>query len=133
MSTVVQAGVIPRRDGRICLVNSSDGLRWIVPKGHIDEGFTSTEAAAQEAWEEAGLRGTVHPEPVGRYSYRKFGQQYVVELFLMDVSAVEARWPEMAVRRRLWLAPAEAAELVSIPALGRLILDCTPLVADPVE
>jgi len=133
MPTVIQAGVIPRRDGRICLVNSSDGLRWIVPKGHIDAGFTAAGAAAQEAWEEAGLRGTVHPEPVGNYTYSKFGQKYVVELFLMDVSAVEPRWPEMSVRRRLWLAPAEAAELVSIPALGQLILDCSPLVADPVE
>jgi len=133
MASVIQAGVIPRRDGRICLINSSDGLRWIVPKGHIDDGFTPTEAAAQEAWEEAGLRGTIHPDSVGRYSYRKFGQNYVVELFSMDVSQVEARWPEMSFRRRLWLAPAEAAEVVSIPELARLLLDFAFRIAEPVE
>lgn len=133
MASVVQAGVIPLRDGRICLINSSDGLRWVVPKGHIDAGFTPTQAAAQEAWEEAGLCGRINPESIGSYAYSKLARKYLVKLFLMDVTDVEANWPEMSVRRRLWLPPAEAAELVSIPELARLLLVCASRVGDPAE
>ena len=69
-----QAAVIPIRDGRLCLVTSSSGKRWVVPKGQIDNGFTAGEAALLEAWEEAGLLGVLTPEPVGSYHYEKDGR-----------------------------------------------------------
>src|SRR6476620_2968172 len=68
---VRQAAVGPVRDGRVCLVTSSSGRRWVVPKGQIDPGHTPGEAALIEAWEEAGLVGALDPEPIGTYAYEK--------------------------------------------------------------
>ena len=36
-----QAAAIPVADGRVCLVTSSSGRRWVVPKGMIDAGHTA--------------------------------------------------------------------------------------------
>ena len=42
---VRQAAVIAMQDGRICLVTSRNGRRWVLPKGLIDLGHTAGEAA----------------------------------------------------------------------------------------
>ena len=47
-----QSGAIPLRNGRVCLITSSNGKRWVIPKGLIDPGHTAGETALQEAWEE---------------------------------------------------------------------------------
>ena len=67
-----QAAAIPVRGGRVCLVTSSSGNRWVVPKGHFEPDKTAAQIALQEAWEEAGLIGVMRPEPVGSYVYSKF-------------------------------------------------------------
>ena len=64
------------RAGQVCLVTSSSGKRWVVPKGCMEPGKTAGELALQEAWEEAGLVGVLQPEPVGSYLYEKFGNSY---------------------------------------------------------
>jgi hypothetical protein len=54
-------------------VNSSrETGRWIVPKGWPMKKKKSHEAAAIEAWEEAGVKGAVHKTAVVRYTYLKF-------------------------------------------------------------
>jgi 8-oxo-dGTP pyrophosphatase MutT (NUDIX family) len=50
---VRQAAALPLRQGKVCIITSSNGKRWIIPKGLIDPGHTAGEAALQEAWEEA--------------------------------------------------------------------------------
>src|SRR5262245_55174768 len=80
---VNQAGVVPvwscraehdetRLDGRLCMVTSRSARRWVFPKGLIDPGHTPGAAALIEAWEEAGLVGTLDGEPVGNYVYEKY-------------------------------------------------------------
>src|SRR5262245_17445465 len=64
---VRQAAAIPIRAGQVCMVLSSNGRRWVVPKGCIEPGQTAGETALREAWEEAGLVGALRPEPVGSY------------------------------------------------------------------
>jgi hypothetical protein len=44
---VLQAGVIAVRSGKICLVTSSNGKRWVIPKGVIEPGQTAGETALQ--------------------------------------------------------------------------------------
>ena len=56
---IEQAAAIPVYDGRVCLVTSRTGRRWVIPKGRIDPGHTAAEAARIEAWEEAGLLGVL--------------------------------------------------------------------------
>lgn len=122
-----QAGVIPFRvrDGRpfVALITSRRSARWVIPKGLIDPGETAFEAARREAWEEAGLHGTVSERAVGRYRYGKWGREWTVAVHLMDVNFAADRWPESAVRARHWMTVAEAAACVSEAGLARLILD----------
>src|SRR5947209_26152 len=116
-----QAGAIPVREGAICLVTSSNGKRWVVPKGLIDPGHTAGEAALQEAWEEAGLVGLLSPEPVGSYLYEKWGGTCHVTVFLMQVTEAADNWPERSVRQRRWVSPAEAVGLLEDKGLRALL------------
>ncbi|HJZ91064.1 MAG TPA: NUDIX hydrolase [Gemmataceae bacterium] len=116
-----QAAVIPVADGRVCMVTSSSGRRWVIPKGMIDPGHTAGEAALLEAWEEAGLVGTLTPEPVGSYVYAKYGRDHHVLVFLMQVSEESEDWPERDVRKREWVDPLEAADRVEEPGLRDII------------
>ncbi|HEY8503871.1 MAG TPA: NUDIX hydrolase [Gemmataceae bacterium] len=109
---VRQAGVAAVRGGKVCLVTSRTRGRWVIPKGVIDPGRSAGEAALIEAWEEAGLAGTLAPEPLGSYLYEKWGAVCHVVVFRMRVTEVRDRWPEHAERQRCWLPPAEAAEHV---------------------
>ncbi len=116
-----QAGVIPIRGGAICLVTSSNGKRWVIPKGLIDPGHTAGEAALQEAWEEAGLVGLLSPEPVGSYLYAKWGGTCHVIVFLMQVTEVADDWPERSVRQRRWVSTADALQLLGDEGLREVI------------
>ena len=100
-----QAAVLPISDGRVCMVTSSSGRRWVVPKGMIDAGHTAGEAALIEAWEEAGLVGTLQTDPIGSYLYEKYGRTYHVIVFLMRVTEMASDWPERGIRKREWLDP----------------------------
>ena len=105
---VRQAAAIPVKGKQVCLVTSSNGKRWVIPKGLIDPGHTAGEAALQEAWEEAGLAGTLRREPVGSYVYEKWGRPCHVTVFVMQVTHVADEWPEKQVRQRAWVSLAEA-------------------------
>src|SRR5262249_56354811 len=68
-----QAGAIPLRNGRVCLITSRrNGKRWVIPKGLIEPGQTPGATALQHAWEQAGLAGVLEPEPAGSYLYAKY-------------------------------------------------------------
>ncbi|MBL7405872.1 NUDIX domain-containing protein, partial [Escherichia coli] len=71
-----QVGALPFRHGRdgktkILLVTSRESRRWVIPKGWPMKGRKPFEAAAREAYEEAGLRGAVGKRPIGLYLYQK--------------------------------------------------------------
>lgn len=99
-----QAAALPVRNGRICLVTSSNGKRWVIPKGLIEPGQTAGETALQEAWEEAGLVGALQGEPIGSYLYEKWSGKYHVTVFLMNVTEIAQEWPERETRQRSWLS-----------------------------
>jgi len=103
------------------MVTSTNGRRWIIPKGMIDPGHTAGEAALQEAWEEAGLVGTLHAEPVGSYAYEKWGGTYLDTVFVMNVTDALDEYPERNARDREWLSPVEAIERIQEPGLRDII------------
>lgn len=121
-SWIRQSGVIPMRAGEVCLVTSSSGKRWVLPKGLIDTGKTAGEAALQEAWEEAGLVGVLHSEPVGSYVYEKYSRTHHVTMFLLTVTEVCDDWPERRVRRREWLRLEQACTRIEEPGLQEILL-----------
>lgn len=116
-----QAAALPVRNGRVCLVTSSNGRRWVIPKGLIEPGQTAGETALQEAWEEAGLVGTLLPEPVGSYLYEKNGGTCHVTVFLMQVSEVAQEWPERELRQRSWVGVGGALERIDDPGLADIV------------
>ena len=116
-----QAAVIPVSDGRVCMVTSSSGRRWVVPKGMIDPGRTAGEAALLEAWEEAGLVGVLAQEPVGTYLSDKYGRSHHVTVFLMTVTEVADEWPEQDVRKREWLDTDDAVDRIEEAGLREIV------------
>jgi 8-oxo-dGTP pyrophosphatase MutT (NUDIX family) len=116
-----QAAAIPVKGGQVCLVTSSNGKRWVIPKGLIDPGHTAAESALQEAWEEAGLVGVLQPEPVGSYLYEKYGGTCHVTVFVMQVTQVAAEWPERELRQRNWVSPAQAVARIEDRGLREVV------------
>lgn len=104
---VPQAAVVAVRAGRVCLITSSSGRRWLVPKGKRQTGRGMRETARREAWEEAGLVGRVSGRPLGRYQFEKFGCRHTVVVYRMRVTAAVDDWPERRKRLRDWVRPVD--------------------------
>jgi len=119
--TLRQAAVIPMSDGQICMVTSSSGRRWVLPKGMIDPGHTAGEAALNEAWEEAGLVGVLAQEPAGSYLYDKYGRTHHVIVFVMHIKEMASDWPERDLRKREWVDPHEAMERIEEQGLRDIV------------
>ena len=90
-------------------------------------GKSLAEAAEVEAFEEAGVTGTVDPRPLGFFNHTK---QHLpsgtldVQILVhpMSVDRELARWPEFGQRRRKWFTLKEAVKRVDSPELGALIV-----------
>jgi 8-oxo-dGTP pyrophosphatase MutT (NUDIX family) len=119
--TLRQAAAIPIRGSKLCLVSSSNGKRWVIPKGLIDPGHTAAETALNEAWEEAGLVGVLSKDPVGTYLYNKLGNTYHVLVFIMRVTEAAEEWPEKDQRQRIWVSVDRALEDIEDAGLRELI------------
>jgi 8-oxo-dGTP pyrophosphatase MutT (NUDIX family) len=134
--TTAQFAALPWRrlaDGqvRVLLITSRETRRWVIPKGWPMPDRTPAEAAAQEAYEEAGVVGAPAKKPIGIYVYdkrlRDGAQQSVeVSVFPLEVFVEQFGFPEHAQRERLWTTPAEAADRVDEPELKALIRGFRP-------
>ncbi len=109
-----------------CVLVTSRGTgRWVLPKGMIDSGRDGRITAATEAFEEAGVEGSVASKRIGRYTYKKIelkgGEVCRVEVFPMEVTKVYDEWPERSDRERLWVPVKAAAKLVDEKKLKKLL------------
>jgi 8-oxo-dGTP pyrophosphatase MutT (NUDIX family) len=131
----LQYGALCWRQGvtgvEVLLITSRDTGRWVIPKGWPMPGLAPEAAAAQEAWEEAGVEGATNPLCVGRFSYQKClsvtaSVLCAVVVYPMRVEGLAKSFPEMKARRRQWFPLAEAATLVAEPELALIIAGFTP-------
>lgn len=97
------------------VVSSSDGLNWVLPKGHIDPGETPEIAALRELEEEAGIIGEI-VLPLSVRDFIKAAKEAAVKFFLVrETGTTESiedrtvRWEEEAAAQQL-LTFAEARE-----------------------
>jgi 8-oxo-dGTP pyrophosphatase MutT (NUDIX family) len=109
----------------ILLVSSRETRRWVIPKGWQMKGKGDAEAAAQEAYEEAGLDGRIGAEPIGAYPYLKrlkngAARPVTVNVYPLEVTGQHAAWPEKGQRTLEWMSPVEAALAVQEPELRDL-------------
>lgn len=91
---------------------------WIIPKGWPIRHLTAAATAAREAYEEAGVIGTVlGDEPCRSFLYEKQkgprGRTICVSVFLFAVERQLRKWPERSQRMTRWIAPEEASLLVA--------------------
>jgi len=101
---IQQAGVIPfvfDKELKVMIITSKAFPdRWVLPKGHIEEGHSPQATAVREAFEEAGIRGVVSELPVGAYDYQKFGRSYHVLVYMLKITETLDKWPEQSFRKR---------------------------------
>ncbi len=86
------------------------------------KGKSDQEAAAIEAYEEAGVIGTAVTSAIGQYRYKKIldngkSQQLQVQVFSMKVEKMLDEWPERLERERQWVSPKRALEMIGEPEL----------------
>jgi len=115
------AAVCYRRRGQsveFLLVNTNGGGKWTFPKGTPEPSISHSQAAEQEAWEEAGARGHIEPQHFHLYIHSKGVfwkppgvREYVVKAFLMEVfDTFPAHEPQ---RNPTWFSPEEARKVLA--------------------
>lgn len=122
----IQAGI----DGKpqIVLVTSRETGRWVIPKGWPMRNRKNHDAAAIEAYEEAGVVGKVTKQPLGTFDYVKVmpkGRADVpcrVSVYVLNVEKLLPKWPESKERMRDFCSPVEAADRVDEAELKAIIL-----------
>ena len=72
----MQYGALPYRFTKsgapeILLVTTRQTKWWIIPKGWPIKGLKPAKSAAREAYQEAGIRGSVKTKAIGIFSYEK--------------------------------------------------------------
>ena len=97
------------------LLVQTGGGRWTFPKGSAEPGLTRAQAAALEAFEEAGVHGRMEEMSFARYTLPREGtkrsnsprskapQNLVVHAHLCEVSRLEA--PQEDGRNPTWFSP----------------------------
>jgi 8-oxo-dGTP diphosphatase len=125
-------GVVCRRgpDGLlVALVHRPRYDDWSFPKGKLDAGESWEDAALREVEEEIGLRCRLGEElePVA-YEDRK-GRAKVVRYWLMEPANDVAFTPNDEVDELRWLAPPEAADVLTYPHDAELVRDAAERLA----
>jgi 8-oxo-dGTP pyrophosphatase MutT (NUDIX family) len=128
----LQYGALPYRFTKsgtreILLVTTRQTKRWIIPKGWPIKGLKPAMSAAREAYEEAGIRGSVKTKAIGIFAYEKrLDEDGItipcdVRVFPLLVKRQSKAWPESEQRVAQWLEPTVALSLVEEEGLRSLI------------
>ncbi|WP_233491744.1 NUDIX hydrolase [Nioella nitratireducens] len=121
-----------RKSGlEILLISSLDTGRWIIPKGWPIHDMTPAAAAAQEAWEEAGITGVVSETCAGFFSYHKSMPDkrqvpVVVAVFPLEVHKLERDFPESGDRKIKWFSQTKASARLEEPELQKILRNFSP-------
>ena len=101
-----------RKRGIEFLLVQTRGGRWTFPKGSAEPGLTTAQAAALEAFEEAGVHGRMEEASFARYLRWKNGSgrrpelELVVTAHLCEVLRLDA--PQESGRNPRWFSAEKA-------------------------
>ena len=130
-SSALQISALPCRikNGtlEVCLITSRGGGRWIAPKGWPETDLSHVEVAEQEAWEEAGLTGSVHPDKYASYAATKELEPgtaipLCIDVYLLIDPKQSEDFPELGQRKIKWLSIDKATELVAESGLRNILI-----------
>jgi 8-oxo-dGTP pyrophosphatase MutT (NUDIX family) len=120
-----QSGVIPyiykKNKLKILLITSLSKKNWIIPKGLVEENMSAQESALKEAFEEAGISGQIETDPIGNYSYEKWGGVCKVKVYPCLVKKVYDEWPEQNIRQRSWYFAQSAWDNIQNVELKKIV------------
>ena len=115
------AAVCYRRRGPLVeflLVNTNGGGKWTFPKGDPEASLSHGRAAEREAWEEAGVRGSIESRHFCLYLHCKGVfwkppgvREYVIKAFLLEVELAEE--PQETTRNPTWFSPEETKKILA--------------------
>lgn len=111
---------------QVLLITSRTNAKWMLPKGWPMADRDDSQAALQEAKEEAGIDGLVASAPIGSYHFIKVfddGRTKPAQAVIYSLKVTEQRskWNEKGQRKRRWFSPAKAAKAVTEPDLARFL------------
>lgn len=113
-------GVVPYRSlssGKFeVLIISTRRKNWSLPKGNLMKNIGPARTAQLEAYEEAGVDGTLHPSPIPC----KIGRNCIY-LFPMEVTKVYDEWPESYFRKRKWIRLSKARHMLHHSEMGKAL------------
>jgi 8-oxo-dGTP pyrophosphatase MutT (NUDIX family) len=135
-----QVAALPYRAGKegleILVVTSRRTKRFIIPKGWPIPGLLDARAAAIEANEEAGVKGTVSHRPMGSFEYiKEIGSRGILiraEVFPLEVRKVKSSWKEQKQRKRKWLPLDQAIIELDDAGLKKLIDQNRAAIGSPI-
>ncbi len=101
------------------LIRTRGSGRWTFPKGNAEPGMTHAQAAALEAFEEAGVHGRIEEASFARYFVRKrtansaaksSEKELAINAHLCEV--LRLGYPKESNRKRTWLSAKEARQFL---------------------
>ncbi|KAK1988273.1 NUDIX domain-containing protein [Colletotrichum cereale] len=128
------AGVVPLTEDKryVLLIQSTRRKGWVLPKGGWETDEECTEAAAREAWEEAGITiqidydlGDIVETRAPKHS-SKDSAKALYRFYEATVTTQEDDWPERHKRERKWMTYEQATDaLAARPELLEALTRCT--------
>jgi hypothetical protein len=116
MATFMQIGVVPilsrKKKPHIVLVTARGKGRWLLPKGNQHPRRTRREMALTEAYEEAGVVGTIRTKHYIDVPFLNDRRRIVLRLYPMDVERILKKWPEQDGRERIVVDARKANKLL---------------------
>lgn len=104
-------GIVFNKQGQVLVTQHSQNKHWSFPKGLIDPGQTSKEAALREVKEEGGVAAEIQ-DKVGysKYVYTFNGEKIfkVVTYFLMEYISGDIKDHDWEVEESGWYEPEDA-------------------------
>lgn len=101
------------------IISSSDGVHWVLPKGHIEPDESPEEAALRELREEAGIVGEI-VNKLPLQSFDVAGKPVTVQYFLIKSSGYCLAHEQRLIR---WKDQASALELLSFANTRMILLE----------
>jgi len=127
----VQYGALPYRLGdrrpEFLLVTTRESGRWIIPKGSPIKGLKPSKSAAQEAFEEAGIRGATGTKSLGAFTFDKNMRETgltvpcEVRVYPLLVKRQYKIYPEVSERAARWFTAEDALAVLKDAGLRDLI------------
>ncbi len=109
-------GIVFNDKGRVLLAKHSQNHYWGFPKGLIDPGQTTKEAALREVKEEGGVEAEIIEKVGGsKYIYTFGGERIfkVVTIFLMKYLSGDPKNHDWEMEDAGWFEPQEALKTLS--------------------